>query len=101
MTPPTQQLTPVSPSPVLHAKLAAGRRKHLGVAAGTGLAMTAGVFVILLGAITLLDWWLDLPLTVRSVLLLLLLAITGAFLWRFVLGPLRRQPDDDTVALAV
>ncbi len=88
-------------SELLHAKLATVRRKFVGVAAGTGVSMALGAFVILIGAVMLTDWWLDLPLAVRTVTLLITLGATGLLLWRFTLTPLRRQPDDDTVALAV
>jgi hypothetical protein len=46
-----------------------------------------------------LDWWLDAALWVRAIMLGSLLAATGFVAWRFVILPLRRQPDDDRVAL--
>jgi hypothetical protein len=97
----TTETTRLARSAVLHAKLAAVRRKFVGVAAGTGVSMALGAFVILLGLAMLTDWWLDLPLAVRAVTLALTLGGTGLLLWRHVFTPVRRQPDDDTVALAV
>jgi hypothetical protein len=56
---PTQNESRISASNVLLAKLAAVRRKHVGVAAGTGAAMAIGAFVIFIAVSMLLDWWLD------------------------------------------
>ncbi len=93
--------TRLTRSEVLHAKLADVRRKYVGVAAGTGTAMALGAFSILLAATMLLDWWLEFPLFVRVITLAATLGVTVFLLWRFVLTPMRRQPDDDVVALAV
>ena len=91
----------LQPSTFLGAKIAAVRRKQTAVAAGTGIGMAVGVFVILLAVAMLLDWWLDFPRAARAVSLTLILGITGALAWRYVVTPIRRQPDDDAVALTV
>ena len=86
---------------MLLARIASVRRKHVNTAAATGLSMAVGTLVILVGVGMLLDWWLDLPLAVRVVLLLAELAAVGLLVWRFIFTPLTRQPDDDVVALMV
>ncbi len=93
--------TRIIPSNVLLAKLAAVRRKHVGVAAATGVAMAAGVFMILIAVTMLLDWWLDFPMGVRTIMLACLVVAVGWIAWKFIVAPIGNQPDDDTVALAV
>jgi hypothetical protein len=63
--------------------------------------MAIGACVILIAISMLLDWWLDFPLALRAVMLAWVLVIVGYIVWKFILTPLRNQPDDDTVALAV
>ena len=91
----------VMPSALLAEKISAVRRKQVGVAVGTGAGIAVGAFIILLAVGMLLDWWLDFPLWVRVITLTLVLGVTGAFVWRFVITPIRRQPDDDTIALTI
>src|SRR4051812_5545507 len=91
----------VMPSALLAERISAVRRKQVGVAAGTGTGIAVGVFVILLATAMLLDWWLDFPFVVRAIALAFVLGITGALVWRFILTPIRHQPDDDVVALTV
>ena len=98
---PTTVESAVQRSMLLAEKIAAVRRKHVGVAAGTGAGMAAGAFVILLALTMLLDWWLDFPLAVRAIMLAWIIGVTGFITWRFIITPLREQPDDDAVALAV
>lgn len=98
-SPPTESA--IRPSPVLQGKIDAVRQKHVGVAVGTGAGMALSAFVVLLGTLMLLDWWLDCPWWARAVLLVWLLGATGYLLWRFVIDPVLRQPDDDAVALRV
>jgi len=93
--------SPIRPSAVLLAKLRAVRHKLVSVAAGTGAAMVIGAFVILIAVSMLLDWWLDFPMWVRVVMLAWVLVSVGYIVWKFILAPLRNQPDDDSVALAV
>ena len=91
----------IAPSALLAAKLAGVRRKHVGVTAGTGAGMAVGVLIILLAAAMLCDWWLDFPRAARALTLALTLGVTGFIVWRFVVRPIRHQPDDDSVALRV
>src|ERR1043166_7409341 len=91
----------VMPSALLAEKISAVRRKQVRVAVGTGAGIAVGAFIILLAVGMLLDWWLDFPLWVRVITLTLVLGVTGAFVWRFVITPIRRQPDDDTIALTI
>ena len=100
---PQHPLTPnaVAPSPLLAAKLAALRRKQVGVAVMTGVALAVVVSVELLALMLFVDWWLDLPWGVRLVSLLVQGAVLGFILFRFVLIPLLRQPDDDALGLLV
>lgn len=99
--------TPRSESPsvvasaALQSRLEAVRRKFVLVASGTGFAMSAGAFVIFTGAAMALDWWLDFPLWVRVLLLAGNLGGVGWLVWRYVAGPIRFQPDEDSIALAV
>jgi len=55
----------------------------------------------LLAVAMLLDWWLDCPLWARAMMLFWVLGVTGWLSWRYILTPLRRQPDDDAIALTV
>ncbi len=96
--PPTND---VPASPLLDEKIAAVRRKRVGVAAGTGGAMAVGIFILLLAAVMTLDWWLDAPLWARGLMLACVVGITTLVAWRFVLLPIIRQPDDDEVALQI
>ncbi len=83
---PVQQLTP-APSSVLRAKLAALRRKHLGVALLTGVAMVVVVAIEMLALAMFVDWWLDLPWGVRLVLLVAQFVVLGYMAVRMILAP--------------
>lgn len=91
----------LAPSTLLAERLAAVRRKQVGVAVGTGVAMVVGAFLLLLAGAMLLDWWLDLPLGVRTISLLVFLGGPAVLAWRYIVTPIRRQPEDDVVALRV
>jgi hypothetical protein len=91
----------VLPSTLLKDKLVALRRKHVGVAASTGIAMAMLMSAAMLAAVMFLDWWLDLAWGVRLVLLFAQAGVVVYILLRFVLTPVARQPDDDTLALMV
>jgi hypothetical protein len=86
---------------LLGAKLARLRRKHVGTAVLTALALAVGVGVELLALVMFVDWWLDLPWGVRLVLLMAQAAVMGYVLLRFVTPPLLAPPDDDELALIV
>ena len=91
----------VQPSPLLSRKVTSLRRRHVIVAAFTGLAIATSVAVELLGLELFADWWLNLHWNVRLVLLTAWAVLLGVILFRFALIPLWRQPDDDEVALMV
>jgi hypothetical protein len=91
----------IAPSALLAEKISAVRRKHVNVAAGTGAGMALGAFIILLATAMLLDWWLDFPLWLRAVALTFVLGAAGFITWRYILTPIRRQPDDDALALRI
>ena len=91
----------VAPSTLLAARISAVRRKQVAVAAGAGAGMAVGAFIILLGTAMLLDWWLDFPVWIRGILLVCIIAPTVFVAWRYVFVPIRRQPDDDAVALRI
>ena len=97
----TASQSSLTPSTLLAEKISAVRRKQVGVATGTGAGMAAGAFLILLAIVMLLDWWLDCPLAARAALLAVVLGATLVLVWRFIIRPIRRQPDDDAIALIV
>lgn len=92
---------PVRPSALLNGKIAALRRRHVAVAVLTGLAIAISVAVELLALEIFADWWMDLPWSIRLVLLLAQAVVLVSILIRMVLLPLVRQPDEDEVALMV
>src|SRR5688500_4222607 len=100
LNPPAIQST-VSPSRILNAKIDALRRKWLGVAVLTGLAMAVAVGVEALALAMFLDWWLDLPRWIRALMLLAQAGVLGFILWRMVIVPVVGQPSDDELALMV
>lgn len=91
----------VQPSKLLQQKIDSLRSKHVMVALLTGLAMAVAVEIEMLGLGMFVDWWLELDWGVRLVLLLAQLGIAAFILFRMVLTPILRQPDDDELALLV
>src|SRR5262245_16938493 len=91
----------VKPSPLLHQKIEAVRRKQVGISAGTGLAILICAVVVLLSAQMLLDWWLDLSRAGRAGFLALNCCIFAYISFQYVLTPILKKPDDDAVALMV
>lgn len=100
LSPPSVQST-VSPSRILIAKVDALRRKFVGVAVLTGVAIAVAVGVEALALAMFLDWWLDLARGVRALMLIAQAGILGFIVWRMVLIPILRQPSDDELALMV
>lgn len=100
LSPPAIQ-SAVSPSRILNAKIEALRRKWVGVAALTGLAMAVAVGVEALALAMFLDWWLDLPRWIRGLMLAAQAGVLGFILWRMVIAPVVGQPSDDDLALMV
>ena len=85
-------------STVLSERLDALRRRHVQVAALTGLAMTAVVCLELLALAMFIDWWLELPWAIRLVSLFAQAGLLTFLLVNHVLIPLLRQPDEDDLA---
>jgi hypothetical protein len=86
---------------MLAEKAAALRHRHTMVLVMTGLAIGVILSIELLALAMFLDWWIELPWTVRLVSLLVQIGLAVAVFAVFVLRPLLRQPDDDEVALMV
>lgn len=86
---------------LIRSKLDATRRRHVAFATGSGAAMAACAFAGVLGATMFLDWWIELPTSVRATLLAINLAIVAYLLVRYVIVPAWAAPDDDQVALWV
>lgn len=99
--PETLRPSVAAPSPLLNRRLEALRRKHVSVAAVTGLAMAAVVGLECLALSMFLDWWLELPWVVRLISLVVQTVLLGRILLRYVLAPLLHQPDEDDLALMV
>src|SRR6185436_19198764 len=99
----TRPLQPASParSPLLQAKLAALRRRHVSVAVLTGVSIGVIVSLELLAVAMFVDWWLELSWALRVVSLVTQLGLFGYLLWTFVATPVLRQPDEDELALMV
>jgi hypothetical protein len=96
-------VAPQSPPPsrLLAGRVEALRRRHVAVAVLTGVATLVVVGVELLALAMFADWWLELPRGIRAVSLAVQGAVLGVILWRFVLTPWLRQPDEDELALMV
>lgn len=91
----------VAPSEYLETKLTALRRKLLSVAVLTGIAMVIAVCVEVLALAMFLDWWLDLPRSVRAGMLLVQAAIFGFIVFQMIIRPILNQPSVDELALLV
>ena len=88
-------------SSLLARKIVALRRRHLGIAVLTGLAIAISVGVELLALEMFVDWWLNLPWNTRLVLLIGQIAVQTYIIVRLIIIPILNQPDDDEVALMV
>lgn len=103
-TPPYHATTPQAPvpaSPLLLAKLAELRARHLSVEAGKGIAWCILICVELLAIQMVADWWFDFSRGTRAVLFLIQFAVFNGILFRFLVLPRLRPPDDDDLALRV
>ena len=96
-----EQAPAISPSTLLAAKIALLRRKLLSVAVATGVAMALAVSVELLALAMFVDWLMDLPWTVRLVLLLVQAVALSYIVFNMLVKPVVHQPDDDELALMV
>jgi hypothetical protein len=71
------------------------------VDAGSGLAVAVSSVLLLLAAQMLADWWFDLPLAARVLMLLADALVIGALLYQNFLRPIRQPLDEDEAALLV
>lgn len=92
---------PIRTTDVLPSRLAALRRRHVGVAVWTGLAILVVISTELLALALFVDWWVELPWLLRLVSLLVQAAVATYLLLTMVIAPLIRQPDEDELALMV
>ena len=93
-----------NPSPARDAiasRLAALRRRHVGVAVWTGLAILVVISTELLALALFIDWWIELPWALRLASLVLQAAVAACLLMTLVIAPLVRLPDEDELALMV
>jgi hypothetical protein len=88
-------------SQLLDEKISAVRARHLGVAAGTGAALSIAWFVGGLLACLLADWLFDLSWSARAVLFALNAATATFLLARQGIYPIVYGPDDEDIALEV
>lgn len=86
---------------VLAPRLLALRRRHVGVAVWTGLAILVVISTELLALALFVDWWIELPWALRLASLILQAAVATYLLLTLVIAPLVRQPDEDELALMV
>jgi hypothetical protein len=91
----------VQSSPAIAAKLVALRRKVVWTNALLGLSVTVLVAVELLALSMFLDWWRELPWSIRLASFLAQLILAGWLLARFVIGAFLRRPSDDQLALSI
>ena len=91
----------IAPSRPLEQKLGALRRRTVSVAVLTGIAIVVGVCIEVLALAMFLDWWLDLPRSVRAVMLLGQAAIFGFIVFYMIVRPMLQQPSTDELALRV
>src|SRR5437868_9818885 len=64
---------------------------------GTAAAVAATWFLLAF----LLDWWLHLPAAIRVFHLCVLVALPAFFLWRDLVKPLSKRPDEAGLAVLV
>ncbi len=86
-------------SQLIQSKIDVVRRKHAVVRAGFGVGTIGIVAVSVVGATMLLDWWLDLPYLLRCAMLAIHITALLYILMRYVIWPMVKGPDDETVAL--
>ena len=90
-------------SDVLLSRIASVRAKHVAVAACTGAALAIALVVAWTGITMWIDWNVTrgLPLWGRALSLALELVAVAAIIAYFVVRPILRKPDDESVALMI
>lgn len=96
-----RQESPLAAGTRLREKLAGVRARWLAVSAGSGLALMVLWAATLLCAGMAVDWWVDLPLWVRTLLLVANLGGLAALLFQRIIRPALNQPGDEDIALMV
>jgi len=86
---------------MLESKLLAVRHKHVTVCSATSIVAAIGAVVLGLAVGMLLDWWLDLPLWVRAIFLLIDLGALVFIIVNFMVWPILFGPDEEGIALQV
>lgn len=84
---------------VLRQRLGGLRRRHLAVTWTEGAALMVGALVVLIAVQLLGDWFLDLPLPVRAILLVADVVALGWLVWRGLVRPWRQRLTSATAAL--
>lgn len=84
---------------ILARRLASVRRKHVAVRIGSGISLALMSVVLLLAAVMLIDWWVELPLVARAIALGALVAVLALLAVRFAAWPVVFPPDDEELAL--
>jgi len=88
-------------SQAIHSKLSQVRGKLGLVSMLTGIAAGVAALALLLAATMLVDWWIELPMPVRTAMLVIDVAVVGFLAFKYVIAPIAFGPDDDEVALMV
>lgn len=92
---------PIAASALLEGKIAALRSRIMKVAFGTGAALAATAFILLMAAEMFVDWQLELPWALRLIWFLGSLAAVVYLVNEHIILPLLDAPDTDGTALIV
>lgn len=92
---------PIAASTLLEGKVAWLRSRIMKVAFGTGAALAASAFIVLIAVEMIVDWQLELPWGIRLVWFLGSLAMVVYLVNEHVILPLLDAPDTDGTALIV
>ncbi len=85
----------------LHHRIDRVRRKRVTVMVTAGVALALTIFLASVTVESLLDWLVELPWLMRALILLGTLGVSGFFIRRDVIKPLRTQLNDDAIALVI
>lgn len=88
-------------SELIKSKLAGVRSKHVTVTLLTGLARLIAFAIVFVAAVMIADFFFGLPWLARALFLLVLLAGVAHILFREIIWPITRGPDEEELALAV
>lgn len=99
--PSSTEFPSVQPSALLNHKLRRLGWHMASTSALTALAIAVVVGIEVLGLAMLLDWWIDLPWTIRLILFLAQASLLGWLLLHHILRPVLRRATCEELALAV